>query len=112
MKGMHAQTGKVLNGMKHLEQSIKDILSTPIGTRIMRRSYGSRLMYLLDQPVNENLVATIQVAITEALGYYEPRLKLSQVAVNDVAEGRIDFTIEGHYLPDNRIIRLENLTIQ
>ena len=33
MKGMCAKTGKVLEGIAHLQQSVSDILRTPVGTR-------------------------------------------------------------------------------
>ncbi len=112
MQGMNAKTGEMLEGIEHLEQSIRDILSTPVGTRVMRRSYGSRLMYLLDQPMNDRLIADIQAAVAEALGRYEPRVKLSRVVVNAVNSGRIDLSIEGFYVPDSRVIRLENITVQ
>lgn len=112
MRGMNAETGKSLEGIEHLEQSIRDILSTPVGTRVMRRSYGSRLMYLLDGPMNAALVAQIQSAVVEALTNYEPRVKLTRVIVNGAEGGQIDLTIEGFYVPDSRVIRLENITIQ
>ncbi len=49
--GMNAATGRNLTGLDHLHQSIADILSTPIGTRVMRRDYGSRLPELIDAPM-------------------------------------------------------------
>ena len=112
MLGMNAETGAAITGIEHLKQSIRDILLTPIGTRIMRRSYGSRLMYLLDQPMNENLIASIQGAVVEALTNYEPRVKLTRVIVNGADSGELNLTIEGFYLPDSRVIRLENISIQ
>ena len=112
MRGMNANTGKTLEGIEHLEQSIRDILTTPVGTRVMRRSYGSRLMYLLDQPMNANLVSAIQASVVEALTNYEPRLRISRVIVNGASSGEVDLTIEGFYIPDSRVIRLENITVQ
>ena len=47
MTGMDRETGKSLSGIEHLRQSIRDILTTPIGSRVMRRDYGSRLFELL-----------------------------------------------------------------
>ncbi|NBO96416.1 MAG: phage baseplate protein, partial [Betaproteobacteria bacterium] len=41
MLGINAQTGQPLAGIDHLRQSIRDILTTRIGTRVMRRDYGS-----------------------------------------------------------------------
>ena len=111
MHGMNALTGKPLSGIEHLRQSIYDILSTPVGSRIMRRSYGSRLMYLLDGPMNDMLIAQIRSAVVEALNNYEPRIKVNRVIVNGTETGRVDLTIEGHYIPDSRVIRLENITV-
>ena len=112
MQGMNAKTGAALSGIEHLKQSVYDILSTPVGTRIMRRSYGSRLMYLLDAPTNEFLVAQIQAAVVEALGNYEPRISITQVSVNSVADGQVNLTIDGYYIPDKKMIRLENIAVQ
>ena len=47
LSGMDASTGQPLTGSAHLVQSIRDILTTPIGSRVMRRDYGSRLPALL-----------------------------------------------------------------
>ena len=67
MKGINALSGKELVGIAHLKQSIKDILTTPIGTRIMRRDYGSRLFELIDNPTNEDLKTEIFAAVAESL---------------------------------------------
>ena len=50
MNGINAHTGQALSGIDHLRQSIRDILTTRIGTRVMRRDYGSRLPTLVDTP--------------------------------------------------------------
>lgn len=112
MQGMNAQTGEALSGIEHLKQSIHDILSTPVGTRVMRRSYGSRLMYLLDGPMNTMLIAEIQMAVVEALNNYEPRIKTTRVIVEGTESGQVNLTIEGYYIPDSRVIRLENISVQ
>jgi hypothetical protein len=52
MIGMDAVTGKPMYDTAHLSQSIGDILSTPIGSRVMRRDYGSALFELVDAPGN------------------------------------------------------------
>jgi hypothetical protein len=48
MKERDKETRKALEGIDHLKQSIIDILTTPIGSRVMRRDYGSRLFELVD----------------------------------------------------------------
>ena len=52
MLGINAQTGQPLAGIDHLRQSIRDILTTRIGTRVMCRDYGSRLPTLIDNPIS------------------------------------------------------------
>lgn len=41
MTGMSRETGKALDEAAHISQSIRDILTTPVGSRLMRRTYGS-----------------------------------------------------------------------
>lgn len=57
MNGMDATTGKPLSGDAHLAQSVADILTTPIGSRVMRRSYGSLIPSLIDAPINAAIPA-------------------------------------------------------
>ena len=112
MLSFNAETGEAIDGVEHLKQSIRDILLTPVGTRIMRRSYGSRIMYLLDQPMNAAIIPLLQSAVVEALTNHEPRVKLTRVIVNGVNSGMLNITIEGFYVPDNRVVRLENISIK
>lgn len=50
MLGMDRNTGKLLSGTDHIRQSIVDILTTPLGTRVMLPEYGSKLLILLIIP--------------------------------------------------------------
>ncbi|NKD46356.1 phage baseplate protein, partial [Haematospirillum jordaniae] len=67
MNGTNAKTGKPLSGLDHLSQSIRDILTTPVGSRVMRRDYGSRLPSLVDAPVNRSTILELYAATAEAL---------------------------------------------
>jgi phage baseplate assembly protein W len=98
MKGMSRTTGKYLDDLEHLKQSIVDILTTPIGSRVMRREYGSNLFYLVDQPVNRDFLQQIYAAVAEALERWEPRLQLKKVSVDEVRDGRITLSLSGIYL--------------
>ncbi|MEX0633615.1 phage baseplate assembly protein V [Serratia ureilytica] len=51
--GMNRGNGRAIADLEHIRQSVSDILITPIGSRVMRRSYGSLLSELLDQPQND-----------------------------------------------------------
>lgn len=46
---MSRENGRELETeLDHIRQSVQDILTTPIGTRIMRREYGSLIYQLID----------------------------------------------------------------
>lgn len=96
MIGMSATDGKALSGTAHLAQSIADILSTPIGTRVMRRDYGSMLFELIDRPINGATRMLIHAATAVALRRWEPRLRLTRVVLSgDAATGSLAVAIEG-----------------
>lgn len=96
MRGMDRNTGKPIDGTEHLAQSIGDILSTPIGTRPMRRDYGSMLFDLIDQPLNGATRLLIYAATALALRRWEPRIRLRRVTMSaEGGAGRVALLIEG-----------------
>ena len=96
MRGLDATTGKALDGLAHLEQSIRDILETPYGTRLMRRDYGSLLPYLIDQPFHAATRLRLYAATATALMRWEPRVQLSRVAMAlGDTPGQVVLTLEG-----------------
>ncbi|ENM6576158.1 GPW/gp25 family protein [Vibrio fluvialis] len=112
MDGMNNQTGAKLGGIDHLKQSIRDILTTPLGSRIMRRSYGSRLFQLIDNPTNAETVAEIIAASAEALNTWEPRLSVSRIVVTSASPGTVVLAITGKYKPNGQVITLEGIEVQ
>ncbi|WP_439587659.1 GPW/gp25 family protein [Hydrogenophaga sp.] len=110
---MSRTTGQPLHGMAHLQQSIADILRTPIGTRLMRRSYGSLLPQLIDQPDNPATRVRVYAATAGALMRWEPRLRLSRVRWQaSTRPGQVLLQIEGVYTPQGRAAQPVNLPIE
>lgn len=96
MQGMSRTTGQPLGDDAHLAQSIGDILSTPLGSRVMRRDYGSLLFELIDKPINGAIRMLLQAATAIALRRWEPRLQLTRVTLDgDPAAGQLTIRIEG-----------------
>lgn len=79
MTGMNVSTGKAIGGMEHIKQSVADILTTPIGSRVMRREYGSLLPSLIDQPLTGATLLRIYSAVVVALNEWEPRIRLERI---------------------------------
>jgi len=95
MTGLSATTLRVLPEDPHLVQSINDILATPIGTRVMRRDYGSDLPRLIDAPINGETLVDLFAATAEAIDRWEPRFTLRRVEVADAGAGRLSLTLTG-----------------
>ena len=96
MRGIDATTGKAIEGLAHLQQSINDILQTPYGSRVMRRDYGSLLPYLIDQPFHPATRLRLYAATATALMRWEPRVQLSRVSVElSGTPGQVVLVLDG-----------------
>lgn len=81
MNGLNKQNGTAIDNLAHLQQSVADILTTPIGTRLMRRDYGSTLFELIDQPANGATLLRVFSATASALMKWEPRIKVKKISL-------------------------------
>lgn len=111
MKGTDATTGKALDGVAHLRQSITDILTTPIGTRVQRQDYGSRLFELVDAPINRSTLLDMYAATAEAIAKWEPRFSLESVVATTASTGKIELSMTGEYLPSGEKITLDGIKV-
>lgn len=93
--GMNAKTGRELTDSEHIHQSISDILLTPIGSRVMRRQYGSLLPDLIDEPNNPALTLKIMSACYIALMQWEPRIRLQAIEFLRSSAGKMDVSLSG-----------------
>lgn len=100
---MSRHTAKTIGRAKHLRQSINDILTTRIGTRLHRRDYGSFLPDLVDAPVNPETQMLLIAASVHALMRNEPRLMLTNVQMSGVTAAGVDLLIEGRDQQGNDI---------
>ena len=121
--GLDRTTGKPLTGLAHIHQSIGDILVTPLGSRIERRHYGSRLFELIDNPSTPSLALDVFAAVAEALRsrviddvqYGEPRIRVNRIRFE--ASANLDdgqwppLTLEATLLSNGRPITLRGIQI-
>ena len=62
-----------------LAQSIAIILNTPIGQRVMRPTFGSRLHELIFAPANPETFGLAEMYVQDALNFWEPRIQVIDV---------------------------------
>ena len=107
MIGMSAKTGRTLSNRQHLAQSVADIVTTPLGSRVMRREYGSPMADLMDWPLNSATRLQAYAAIAMALMRWEPRLRITRVGlVAGDRPGQLVLTVEGEYTPTGKAVGL------
>lgn len=111
MRGMCAESGKSLEGIEHLRQSIRDILTTPLGSRVHRREYGSRVPRLVDAPLNDGTLIELYAATAEAIARWEPRFRLSSVVAERGEAGRVVLALTGTYLPEGKALTMEGIIL-
>lgn len=98
--GFDRRTGRLLRGWDHVRQSIEVILTTPIGSRVMRRDFGSRLPDLVDAKLTRSRVLAVYSAAAEAIEAWEPRFRLRSASIARAeAGGVIGLTLVGVYFP-------------
>lgn len=98
--GFNRETGLILTGFAHVEQSIGVILMTPIGSRVMRREFGSELLDLIDRPMTDQVILAVYSACVMAIARWEPRYAVTDVAVKAAgADGTFEIQLSGAYMP-------------
>ena len=78
-----------------LEDSIRVVLLTAPGERLMRPQFGCRIWDLMFEPVNANLLGLISEAVRDALAQWEPRIEVQDVTPvqDETASGVVQITI-------------------
>lgn len=112
MLGLDAHNATSIDGLTHLRQSVTDILRTPIGSRVMRRAYGSRLFELIDQPFSSAVRLAIIAATAEALMLWEPRIEVLEVSLRSFEPGHVTIDLLGKYLPKGDEITLDGIEVR
>lgn len=87
------------SGSTELDSSIRMILTTAPGERLMRPQFGCRIWELLFEPINANTLGLMGVAVREAISQWEPRVTLDDVRIDPSQQGvgavliNIDYTV-------------------
>lgn len=109
--GISPTTGAHVSGLDYLKIRIADILSTRIGTRLMRYEYGSELPALIDTAINRTQLIEVYAATADALDRWEDEFRLQNVVVDSVNPGQLTVTLTGIYLPSGVSVTLEGINV-
>ena len=84
--GLDASTGQQIDDLAHIRQSIAKILTMPIGSRVMRRDFGSLIPELIDKPLNGKTHMQVMAASVMAISTWEPRVDLTSITLQAGAD--------------------------
>ncbi len=79
-----------------IAQSLRIILFTSFGERIMLPEFGSNLDHSVFQPVDSSLINTLSESVRSSVMRFEPRITLHGVEVNndESVEGRLNIKLD------------------
>jgi len=86
----------MLSDEADIESSLQILLSTRKGERVLRPDYGCNLDELVFEPLTTTFETYIKDLIATAILYYEPRIDVNRINLDDsgVFEGRIVISID------------------
>ena len=91
--GMRRDNGRnTAHKLEHIRQSLADIFSTPIGSRIQRREYGSHLFDLIDAPMNPANRLRLAAVLVDAASRWEPRVVLETAVIDIAMDGKTEIS--------------------
>ncbi len=68
-------------GADDIDASLRMVLITAPGERLMRPKFGCKIWDLLFEPVNANTIGLMAEAVREAVSQWEPRITLEDVEI-------------------------------
>ncbi len=93
--GMNPDGTGQLTDTDQLWNSVRDILTTPLASRVMRRDYGSMIPDLLDEPQNEVTRLQCMSAAVIALTMWESRIALNGINISFSKSGAVTAELVG-----------------
>lgn len=86
---LRSKKRKYMKYLISIEESIKDILQTPLGTRVMLPEYGSRLCELIDKRIDDEFRANLSWYVIEAVEKWERRVRVDEVRLISLAAHKL-----------------------
>lgn len=88
MAGIDAVSGNTLDELADIRQSVARIVTTPIGSRVMRRTFGSHLFDLVDAPGSPLGAMRVIAAAADGIARWEKRVVMKSGRLTVGLDGR------------------------
>ncbi|MDQ1713578.1 MAG: uncharacterized protein QOE45_3028 [Frankiaceae bacterium] len=77
----HTGALALTSGAGDIDRSLRIVLATAPGERVMRPQFGCRIWEMMFEPVTENLLGAMGEAVLDAVAQWEPRIEVNDVNV-------------------------------
>jgi len=97
-QGMDRRSGRLISGIPYLWQRLSDVISTPRGSVVGRRDFGSELFEMIDRNVDSGFYMEAYVRLAEAINSPANGLedfRLTTMRVEQVSEHHVDIYLAG-----------------
>ncbi len=86
---------KMVSEEDDIRESLRVLLSTRPGERIMQPAYGCRIHSMVFESINESSITEIKDVIERAVLFFEPRISLESIDVDaeNVYEGTLNIQL-------------------
>lgn len=84
-------------GASDIDASLRMVLITAPGERLMRPQFGCKIWDLLFEPVNANTIGLMASAVRDAVAQWEPRVTLEDVDIEPDPNDRARVLIHMRY---------------
>lgn len=86
----------MLSDVDDINSSLEILLSTRLGERVMQPGYGCNLDEMVFEPLTTSFKTYIRDLVTTAILYYEPRISVNNIELDDTEElqGKILVRVE------------------
>lgn len=120
MTGVSRHTGMPIDNLASAYQGVEVVLTTRIGSRVMRREFGGGAVELLGRLVTPTLFAAFQQLVGTAIDLWEPRFHVRRVQLKGSPEtlraGAVGLVLEAEYRPrghlgDDSVERVVNFGV-
>ncbi|HEY9513343.1 MAG TPA: GPW/gp25 family protein [Rhodanobacter sp.] len=86
----------MVSGAEDIAESLRILLSTSPGERVMLPAYGCALRRMVFEDSSEQTITEIKELIRKAILFFEPRITLNRIdtQVVDALDGRLDILLD------------------